>query len=750
MRRLCAAALLSLVGLLPACRRVPELLPVDLVDELQAGRAQIEGPGIETLISALDAAALRSEHGAELTRLDPLKPEDLRLLPAEWREPVAAGTIGALQSRIPFPIDASVANTDCAEGKVHLQAPAGEVSCLSWDARLPLQIPGFTLINGGRSLLLLVPPERRARVPALSLRSPPDLTRARALRDESARPAKSLVRRLTRALLTRESILLPAGATLRLPLRVPRGSSLVFGAALDRLDTSPDQGSLSLRVSVRAEGEPRVLLETQIAAGPWQEQRIKLEHYAGKEVELTLEALYSGVGDPLVTLALAEPAVRMPPGEASRDASRDRPSVLLVVVDCLRADSLGVYGSKRGATPFMDGLAAQGLRFESAFATASWTVPAVTSLLSGLQPARHGANLTGLGSLPPGLPLLAPPLRNAGWTSFAGVANPSEVGVGRGFSEGYQRFWERQSAPAGEVVDAYLAWLQSLDPREPTFAWLHLLDPHMPYLAPEPDRRRFLAEGEPLMDPDEAFRWLRRSYMGELQPDAPESVLALQTLRAQYDAEVRYVDRELERLFQTLDVLGRSRDLLVVLTSDHGESFGEHGLMGHGLHVWREQVHVPLIVTGPGVPVRDVEVPVSAASVAPSILGHLGQEIPEGLAPNLGFGAGGELRFETRWIPSETRAFRFPVQEWKEGVISMRSASLTCLYNPMSGETRVSEPVRDPKELIWSGDPRPELVTDCREEAAALWASEPYMGIRWAGIDPLRIAQLQALGYLMP
>jgi arylsulfatase A-like enzyme len=639
-----------------------------------------------------------------------------------------------------------------------LAGPAGDVACLPWETKLPLPLPAWTSGGDASRLLLLVPPDRRGSVPPLKLRFTPDRSRLTALEQLPGSAAEALSARPERGFEHRRSLILPAGAELRIPssLALPERAHLMFGVTLDRLGRSPNTGLLRLEIALlpTGGGEERVILEQPVLpAGGFRPIDVDLSPHLGRAWDLRIRAVRDPTrpSSPLDVLALSEPAVRVPQEEMSlRARLRKRPSVLLIVVDCLRADALG---GDRNVSPFLDGLAARGLRYESAWSTASWTVPAVASLLTGLQPARHGATRSGLQALPPGLPLLAERLRAEGWRSFAAVANSMEIGEARGFGVGFDRFWGKQSAIAGEAVDAYIAWLSDLDPAEPTFAWLHLFDPHQPYLAPEPDRGRFMERGDRPVSREDTLRHLTRAALGEFHPEQPDDADVLRRLRSQYDGEVRYTDRELERLFQTLDALDRERDLLVLVTADHGESFGEKGLLGHGLHVWRAETRVPLLVAGPEVPASDVPEPVSAASLTPSILDYLGLLPEAGQAPVLDFKRGGRSREEGPlpggWVPSETRAFPFPAQGWTRGVMALRNTEQACIHQPDKG-TYLLGPVGDASEGSWRTLPVSEDPTGCVSAARTLWETEGVPGIRYTPIDPLRSAQLRALGYLVP
>jgi arylsulfatase A-like enzyme/Flp pilus assembly protein TadD len=266
-----------------------------------------------------------------------------------------------------------------------------------------------------------------------------------------------------------------------------------------------------------------------------------------------------------------------------------RPSVILVTLDTTRADHLGCYGAARAATPTLDALARGGVRFEQALSPAPLTLPAHTSLLSGRVPRRHGVRDNAGFKLDPQVPLLTERLAAVGYTTAAFVSAAvldRDAGLSRGFAiyddnvrVGDPQAFDYQERAASQTIDAALSRLDELKP--PYFLWVHLYDPHLPYVPPEPYASRF--------------------------PDRP------------YDAEIAFMDAQLGRLLAAVKRRGTTR--YVVVAGDHGEGLGEHGEDGHGVFVYQATQRVPLIVTGPGVPLgTTVTSNVGLVDVAPTIL----------------------------------------------------------------------------------------------------------------------------------
>jgi arylsulfatase A-like enzyme/Tfp pilus assembly protein PilF len=246
--------------------------------------------------------------------------------------------------------------------------------------------------------------------------------------------------------------------------------------------------------------------------------------------------------------------------------------IVLVTIDTLRADHVGCYGAARARTPTLDALARDGVRFETAISPAPLTLPSHTTILTGLDPDRHGVRHNGVFALAPDVPTLPERLRARGYATAAFVGAfvlDHRFGLGRGFDVYDDRIGERRSSRgvvgyaerrADAVVDAFLGWL----PRAPErfFAWIHVYDPHSQY------------------DPPDAFLL---GFAGN-----------------PYDGEIAFVDAQLARLLEALDRRFPREGTLVVVTSDHGESLGEHGEPTHSYSIYEATQRVPLIASGPG------------------------------------------------------------------------------------------------------------------------------------------------------
>ena len=307
--------------------------------------------------------------------------------------------------------------------------------------------------------------------------------------------------------------------------------------------------------------------------------------------------------------------------------SGDRPpSVVLVIIDTLRADHLSCYGYDRATSPNIDSLAAAGTTWGNTFSQSSWTLPATASIWSGLSPKSHGATMNvGTGEvfgMDPGMPVLPMILKSHGYRT-AGFLNVYLLGPDFGFHRGFDTYEcdERGDGLAGETVDRAIEWLTDLQDDESFLLVVHFFDVHDPYDPPAPFDTLFCpggAAGETYWDFAEGGRVARPEQCGHLM--------------GLYDGEIAWVDCELGRLFGALRSLGLSDSTLVILTADHGEEFLDHGYVGHGRTLYQETVHVPIIMSGPGVRAGEVRSEtVGQIDILPTIMDHCGIAAPEGL-----------------------------------------------------------------------------------------------------------------------
>src|SRR6202162_2572994 len=305
----------------------------------------------------------------------------------------------------------------------------------------------------------------------------------------------------------------------------------------------------------------------------------------------------------MLLAACASTASTAPP----TSAASPRPNIVLITLDTTRADRMGFLGSERGLTPNLDELARRGVVFSRAYAQVPLTTPSHTIILTGTYPEFNHVNYMG-DPLGKALPFLPEILHRNGYrtAAFVGalVLDPRKLAPGfeRGFDIYDAGFHRRRGSEdryhslerrGEEVVNRALAWL-SKHPAGPFFLWVHLYDPHDPYDPPEPYRTRYQAEP--------------------------------------YDGEIAYTDSVVGKLIGELRTRGLFDGSVIAVMADHGEAFGEHGEMHHGIFLYDETIHVPLLIKLPRQhTARHVETRVGLVDVAPSILRAAHIPVPDAM-----------------------------------------------------------------------------------------------------------------------
>ena len=327
------------------------------------------------------------------------------------------------------------------------------------------------------------------------------------------------------------------------------------------------------------------------------------------------------------------------------------PSLVLVTVDTLRRDHLGCYGYPRETSPALDRFAEQAILFERAVASMATTLPSHLSILTGQYAHEHGYYANRDAAARPyeasrDCLSIAVTLRNAGWRTAAFISG-APVSTRTGLNAGFDHFDDPQRTRlAEETMASALAWLDEharKRPSEPFFCWVHLWDPHEPNEPLEPWASMFSAD--PAVDAVLAERSIepaglpsvfsRGAECERLFPARAETIEAraeegmsaieladLRDLVDRYDGEVRYVDDAFGDLLAKLDEHGLDRNAIVAFTSDHGQSFGENGWLGHG-RITNSTIFVPLVVRFPQSVLEQpqrIHRPVSLTDLMPTLL----------------------------------------------------------------------------------------------------------------------------------
>ena len=395
----------------------------------------------------------------------------------------------------------------------------------------------------------------------------------------------------------------------RYRVHLPTKALLAFSLAAQAPPDAETRGFLYL--TVRADGkevgERRINLRTERS---FRDATLEFDG-PGRRGLLELElSLRSGSGQPRpvppgTTLAVADPLLLDTSGLA------DRRGVILISIDTLRRDHLGLYGYDKPTSPALDALGRQGLVADDAVSVSSWTLPSHFSMVTSLEPAAHGAIDNGH-TFNRRAPTLAVMFREAGWLTHA-VTSHLYVSEQYGFDEGFEALDYAFDRRAREVADRAISFLDRVGPR-PFFLFLHLYDPHLNY-NPPPETLRIL-EPEPYTG---GMKGNRSSFARRTRASTDPRDLA--HLLALYDAEIRHADDELGRVFARLRDLGLEETTLIAVTSDHGEEFLDHDAWEHRSTLYEELIRIPLLFRGPGIE-RGRRLPAQASllDVAPTIL----------------------------------------------------------------------------------------------------------------------------------
>jgi arylsulfatase A-like enzyme len=438
-------------------------------------------------------------------------------------------------------------------------------------------------------------------------------------------------------------------------------------------------------------------------------------------------------------------------------------NVMLVVVDTLRADHLGIYGAERATSPAIDAFAADAYVFDRAYAAAPWTQASIATLLTGLYPSRHG--LTRIAQLPDELDTLAERLSRRGFRTAA-VVSHALLARRYGFDQGFDEYAVAAAARSHRIASTGHVTRLAKDllaraktHHEPFFLFVHYFDPHYNYLAhPEwgfaPESAGRLRGGEDI----EVLRAM------EADLSKPE----LDFIRDLYDEEIRHTDEGIGQLLEALRAHGFDDDTLVMLTADHGEEFLDHGALGHAHTLYDELVRVPLLIRPPGGTGRPhrIEAPVSLTSITPTVLefvaagawtreaaGVLARESFDGgsLLPVMRSGrrdARSAVYLETDFVPLSSRSTARSASQ--KGLIEGRHK---LVRDDRSGAVELYDLIADPDERQNLAAERPDLTARLiarLEDWQSTVGSVAAPSAAAVEQSPEQLEQLRALGYVEP
>jgi arylsulfatase A-like enzyme len=558
------------------------------------------------------------------------------------------------------------------------------------------------------------PSMRPAPQPAVSARTPPASLTLRFAGDDAGRKAVYAV----------WGWAAPTPPDLRValdPLTVRAGDGLRVGFGVQEAGWNPGAAPVTFVVSAQPEGGAPVALWSRRLhpahrAGDrgWIDAEIDLARVAGKAVRVTLVA--QAEGDATTFPVWARPIVVRARHEAPLP-----PSVLLVSLDTVREDHLSLAGYARETSPALAAFAKDAVVFEQAIAPFPSTTASHMSMLTGLHPCAHRVIVPSV-SLAPGVPTLAQVLAGAGYATGAVTEDGlirGEAGFDRGFDEYRDVVWTGEE-PLGlfpDTIEFARAWLvRHAD--LPFFFFLHTYQPHVPFKVAPYYRTLFVP---------------------------PAGAADAQIQAAAYDAGLRYTDDYLASLFGWLARAGLLERTLVIVTSDHGTEFGEHGGIGHARGVYDEQVHVPLLFRHPTLVRggRRIGEPVSSVDILPTVLGLLGIAPPAGVQ---GTSLVACLRGEAC-----TRGEVFAEQLWGARQTVRRAGPLAWVERQEGLE--LYDVVADPHETKNLAAARPDEARAGQASIAAFRSActEAAARVRAATAPPLDAEHeraLRALGYL--
>ncbi len=384
-------------------------------------------------------------------------------------------------------------------------------------------------------------------------------------------------------------LLLPAPASAQWRVTVPEAAVLTFeGTVLHPAVATPipSDGAV-IEVVVTEGGVHHSAGRVPVQPGRWDRARLDLSAFAGREVHVSF-VTEPGARSDLDYVFIEGPALYTPTADPRR--------LLLVFVDTLRPDHLGLYGYDRPTTPILDGWAQEAAVFEQARSVAPWTLPSARAALSGRQPERWYEG-----------PVLAERLSAAGWHT-EGIVTNAFLSQPFDMHDGWDRYRYEHLWPADDLVRYAQRILGAHHDRD-TVVMVHLMEAHLPYHEGLVARQRF-AGATP-----EGLEHLTRTWLVEQDGSVPSFAPIREYVIGRYDNNIRVIDSALGPLLRMAGA-----DATVALFSDHGEEFWDHGEFEHGHSFYDELLQVPLVLRGPGVPAGRVPEPVSLLDLTPTLL----------------------------------------------------------------------------------------------------------------------------------
>jgi len=408
-------------------------------------------------------------------------------------------------------------------------------------------------------------------------------------------------------------------------------------------------------------------------------------------------------------------------------------NVILITVDALRADHMGLYGYGRDTTPSIDIFSEKAIVFDRAYAPSSWTRTSMASMLTSIDSPGHGVvDETTKSYLEGGFTTLQEAFQGDGYAT-AGYVTNSNLRASWGFSQGFDHFYDNISDWwAGKVLQNATRWMNAQD--RPFFVWIHLNEPHDPYTPYKEFKNLYTKHEAGLIDPYKTSReWMdaeRRHPNGTymLSDRDFERMVAL------YDGELSYIDQEIKVLLYKLSMEEHTKDTIIIITSDHGEEFLDHGDLFHGQSLHDELEKIPLIIFVPNVVPKRVAYPVSLIDIYPTLADLTGIPAPSGNGISL------LHTVPDRRVYAETD-FR------GHGLSMIIAGDKKIVHDRISNETVAYDLARDPGEM----DPRKVVGVELEQALGSIskMRLQAYKTTGEARISDDTRESLKHLGYIV-
>lgn len=374
-------------------------------------------------------------------------------------------------------------------------------------------------------------------------------------------------------------------SSIKYKINVPPRSFLNFGVGV--IDPNI---TTNFEVLLETNGIEEKIYTKRVSEKKWNDVSINMSEWQGKEVFITFRTSSKKAGS---VAFWSNPLLWQ---------SKERPNVIIYVIDCLRADHVGAYGYKRDTTPNIDSFASEGALFLNAYSQATWTKPSMTSLMSSQHVSAHKVDALGE-HLPASTYTIADVMRNEGYHTVS-ITDNFHGGVITNLDQGFERVFLKglsgKSDRRDKSIDSVMTWLNdnAINTDRNFFLYLHSNELHGPYVPPKPYDTLYAADHQRRLSAidygDLLNGEIARMYKkGEVDERDINYIIAL------YDGLTNFADERFGRLIEILKDRGLFNNTLVILTADHGEAFNEHGQWTHGGYPYQELIRVPLIMRFP-------------------------------------------------------------------------------------------------------------------------------------------------------